>query len=59
MKLSDKGSKRFNTIMKKMGFSNSDLFLKYCVLNTIKSKVTESQKKQVLKEMKAVKEAGE
>lgn len=36
MTLSDNGIKRFDTAMKKMGFSNSDLFLRYCVFKSYK-----------------------
>ena len=57
MTLSDNGVKRFQTAMKKMNFKNSDLFLRYCVLKTIKPKLTDSQKEQANKEMKLLVEA--
>jgi hypothetical protein len=57
MTLSEKGFKRFNIAMKKMNFTNSDLFLRYCVLKTIKPKLTEKQKEQVNKEIKLLRKA--
>jgi hypothetical protein len=57
MTLSDKGLKRFNTAMKKMNFKDPDLFLRYCVLKTIKQKLTESQKEQANREMKLLVDA--
>jgi hypothetical protein len=55
MKISDNGHKKLQAMMKKMKFKDESLFLRYCVLNTIKTKVTEKQKKQVQKEMKLIK----
>ncbi len=57
MTLSDKGIKRFQTAMKKMNFKDSDLFLKYCVLKTIRPKLSDTQKEQASKEMKLLKDA--
>jgi hypothetical protein len=56
MTLSEKGYKRFKTLMKKMGFTNTDLFLRYCVLKAVKPKLSETQKKLAAKEMKLIKE---
>jgi hypothetical protein len=42
--------------MKRMKFNNEDLFIKYCILNTIKTKAPASQKKQILKEIRMIKE---
>lgn len=40
-----------------MNFDNEeDLFIKFCVLNTIKFKLTETHKKQVMKEIKEIKD---
>ncbi len=55
MTLSAKGYKNFKAVMRKMKFNNADLFLRYCVLNTAKSKLTKTQKKAALKEMKMIK----
>ena len=57
MTLSGNGVKRFKTAMKKMGFSDSDMFLRYCVLKAIRPKLSEAQKKQASKEMKLLKQA--
>lgn len=57
MTLSDNGIKRFQIAMKKMNFKDSDLFLRYCVLKTIRPKLTDNQKIQASKEMKLLKEA--
>ncbi len=45
MTLSGNEFKNFETIMKKMKFKDSDMFLKYCVLKTVRPKLTENQKK--------------
>ncbi len=57
MTLSPKSMKKLEKVMKDMGFSNKGLFLRYCVLNTIKSKLSPSAKKQVMREMKLIKKA--
>ena len=57
MMLSDKAYKRFQTSMKKMDFKNEDHFLKYCVLKTIKPKLTDNQKIEVNKEIKLLKDS--
>lgn len=54
MRLSERGYKRFKSIMKKFGFGNEDLFVKYCVLKTIKPKVPAKIKKDIDKEIKQI-----
>jgi hypothetical protein len=59
MTVSEKGYKNFQMIMKKLGFSNEDMFLNYCALSTIKRNLkkikpdaTISEKKRIDKEIK-------
>lgn len=54
MKLSESGYKRFKSVMKKFGFINEDLFVKYCVLKTIKSKESAKIKRDIDKEIKLI-----
>lgn len=57
MTLSGQGYKNFKVIMKRMGFSSEDLFLRYCVLNAVKSKMGKAQKKEAIKEIRKIKAA--
>ena len=55
MELSTRAYKEFKTMMKKMGFSDEDAFVKYCVLKTIKPYVPQSEKKDVTREITELK----
>ncbi|MGV8162491.1 MAG: hypothetical protein ACP5N2_04140 [Candidatus Nanoarchaeia archaeon] len=54
IKLSKNGYKRFKTTMKELGFLDEDLFLKYCVLKTIKPKSSAEVKLEIDKEIKRI-----
>lgn len=55
MILSPSAYKEFKTVMKKMGFSDEDAFVKYCVLKTAKPYVPKSQQPDVAREIAALK----
>jgi len=54
MKLSLDSYKEFKSGMKKLGFLNEDLFMKYCVLKTIKPNYSANVKKLIEKEIKEI-----
>ena len=56
MTLTKKGYQNFKSVMKKMKFKNTDLFLRFCVLKTIKPKLTKKEKAAADKEIKMIKE---
>ncbi len=55
MELTPAAYKEFTMMMKKMGFSDEDAFVKYCVLKTLKPAVVKSQQKDVAAEIAAIK----
>ena len=57
MELSPAAYKEFKTMMKKMGFSNEDAFVKYCVLKAIKPFAPKAQQKEVAAEITSIKAA--
>jgi len=57
MELSAAAYKEFKTMMKKMGFSDEDAFVKYCVLKAIKPHAPKSQQKEVAAEISAIRVA--
>ncbi|MBI2576072.1 hypothetical protein HYV84_02575 [Candidatus Woesearchaeota archaeon] len=57
MKLSGNGYKKLRGVMKKLGFNNEDLFLKYCVLRTIRPKVSSETKKEIDWEVRKIQAA--
>ncbi len=65
MTVSENGYKRFKMVMKKFGFKNEDMFLRYCTLTTfkknikmIKPNVKPSEIKNIDKELKMTIEYG-
>ena len=56
MTLTKKGYQNFKSVMKKMKFKDADLFLRFCVLKTIKPKLTKKEKVAADKEIKMIKE---
>jgi hypothetical protein len=56
MELSAHAYKEFKSMMKKMGYSDEDAFVKYCVLKTVKPYVPKAEQKDVAREIKALKE---
>lgn len=56
MSLSGKGYKNFKSVMKKMGFADQNLFLRFCILKAIKPKLTKREKAAADKEIKLIKE---
>jgi hypothetical protein len=57
MELTPAAYKEFTMMMKKMGYSDEDAFVKYCVLKTIKPYVVKTQQKDVAAEIKAIQAA--
>ena len=54
MKLSQRAYKELKGAMKKFGFADEDLFIKYCVLKTIKQKYPANDKRLIAKEIKEI-----
>jgi|GEM_PF-2802760 len=55
MELSAQAYKEFKSMMKKMGYSDEDAFVKYCVLKTIKPYVPKAEQKDVAREIAELK----
>jgi hypothetical protein len=56
MTLSDNGYKNFKIVMKKMKFSDEDMFLRYCVLHAAKAVANDKQIEEIIREMKLLKD---
>lgn len=51
MELTSAAHKEFKTMMKKVGYDDTDAFLKYCVLKTIKPYASKADQKLIAKEI--------
>jgi len=51
LQISSGGYKKIVRMMHWMGFTNQNYFLRYCVLNTLKTKVSMAQRKLIRHEM--------
>jgi hypothetical protein len=65
MTLSENGYKGFRLMMRKLGFSNEDLFMRYCAITVLKQnlkkinpKATPKEKKMIDKELKMISDHG-
>lgn len=54
MELSAQAHKEYKMMKRKMGYSDDDLFLKYCVLKAVKPFASERDKKDIAKEIRSI-----
>jgi hypothetical protein len=54
MDLSAQSYKELKSMMKKMKYTNEDLFLKYCVLKTVKRYATKADQKLIAEEIVSI-----
>jgi hypothetical protein len=52
--VSANGYKNMKSFMKKFGFTNEELFVRYCMLKTIRTKASANLKEKIDKELKIV-----